>query len=107
MRYCSKKNIQSAVNFFQLNPEVVLAMGDDPLIKTTLSQNEKTTLRSTKYKVYKKYWPEVEIRTKFNGAEKMQDICDDLNQTILNQYKIYTAKWMMPVEDFLNTLRSN
>ena len=105
IRYCSKKSIQSAVNFFQLNPEVVLAIGDDALIKSTLAQKEKTTLRSTKYKVYKKYWPDVEIRTKFNGAEKIQNVCDDLNQTILDQYKIYTSKWMMPVEDFLNQLR--
>jgi hypothetical protein len=107
IRYCSRKNIQSAVNFFQLNPEVVLAMADDPLIKSTLAQNEKTTLRSTKYKVYKKYWPDVEIRTKFNGAEKIQALCDNLNQTFLNQYKIYTAKWMIPVEDFFDMLRFN
>lgn len=105
IRYCSKKNIQSAVNFFQLNPEVVLAMGDDPLIKSTFTQNERTIVRSTKYEVYKKYWPDVEIRTKFNGAEKIQNLCDDLNHTILDQYKIYTSKWMLPVEDFLNQLR--
>lgn len=105
MRYCSKKNIQSAVNFFQLNPEVVLAMGDDPLIKSTLAQHEKTTLRSTKYKVYKKYWQEAEIRTKFNGAEKIQHICDEINRIVLNRYQIYTSKWMIPIEDFLNMLR--
>jgi hypothetical protein len=104
MRYCVEKNIIGAINFFQQTPEIVLAMGRDPLISKTIEDGFKPNLRSTKYMIYQKYWNDVEIRQKFNGAEKIQNICDKINNTVLTQYSDYKSKWIMPLEDFLSML---
>jgi hypothetical protein len=104
MRYCVEKNIIGAINFFQQTPEIVLAMGRDKLISKTIQDGFKPNLRSTKYMIYQKYWNDVEIRQKFNGAEKIQNICDKINNTVLTQYSDYKSKWIMPLEDFLSML---
>jgi len=101
MRYCVKKKIVGSINFFQQTPEVVLAMGLDPMISDTVEKSQEPNLRFTKYKIYQKHWSDSEIRMKYNGAEKIQDICDRVNQYHLKKYSAYTSKWMMPLEKFL------
>lgn len=104
MRYCVEKNIIGAINFFQQTPEIVLSMARDPLISTTIQESIEPNLRLTKYKVYQKYWPEVEIREKFNGAEKIQNLCDMINEKYLFKYSKYTDKWSMPLDKFIDMM---
>jgi hypothetical protein len=104
MRYCVEKNIIGAINFFQQTPEIVLAMGRDPLISKTIQDGFKPNLRSTKYMIYQKYWNDVEIRQKFNGAEKIQTLCDKINNTHLIKYSDYKSKWTMPLDEFLSIM---
>ena len=104
MRYCVAKNIVGAINFFQQTPEIVLAMGKDPLITKTIDEGFKPNLRSTKYAIYQKYWSDVEIRQKFNGAEKIQTLCDKINNTHLIKYSDYKSKWTMPLDEFLSMM---
>lgn len=104
MRYCNQKNIISAVNFFQLTPEITLSMALDPLIQNTISTKKHPNLRSTKYLVYKKNWIDVKIRKKYNGAELIQSICDTINQKHLIKYKNYTSRWSMPLDQYIESL---
>lgn len=104
MRYCVRKEIISAVNFFQLTPEITLSMALDPLIQHTIKSDRHPNLRSTKYLVYKKYWRDLELRQKFNGAELIQDHCDKINESYLSKYKSYTDKWAVPLDDYIKSL---
>lgn len=104
MRYCNENRIISAVNFFQLTPEITLSMALDPLMQNTISKNKHPNVRSTKYLVYKKNWIDVSLREKFNGAEKIQKLCDSINDEYLSKYSIYTSKWTMPLENYLELL---
>jgi len=104
MRYCVAKKIVGAINFFQQTPEIVLAMGKDPLVTKTINDGFKPNLRSTKYMIYQKYWNDVEIRQKFNGAEKIQTLCDKINNSHLIKYSDYKRKWTMPLEEFLSMI---
>jgi hypothetical protein len=104
MRYCVAREIPGAINFFQQTPEIVLAMAKDPLIMRTIKEGIEPNLRSTKYEIYKQHWPDIEIRIKFNGAEKIQDLCDRVNQQHLVKYAAYTDKWLMPLGKFLLTM---
>lgn len=107
MRYCVARKIPGAINFFQQTPEVVLSMARDPLIMRTIKEGIEPNLRSTKYEIYQKHWPDIEIRIKFNGAEKIQDLCDHVNKHYLEKYSAYTDKWTMPLGKFLLTMSPN
>lgn len=104
MRYCVEQNVMSAVNFFQLTPEISLSMALDPLIQDTVMSNRYSNLRSTKYKVYKKYWRDIFIREKYDGAEFIKAECESLNSKELSKYNEYTDKWQMPLDDFVKLL---
>lgn len=104
MRYCVEKNIVGSINFFQQTSEIVLAMALDPMINQTVRENIEPNVRLTKYKIYQKYWNDAEIRPKFNGAEKIQNICDEINKAYLIKYSDYTSKWMKPLDEFLKEL---
>jgi hypothetical protein len=109
MRYAAKTSIQGSINFFQQTPEIVLSMGNHPLMKELFEKNivGKQSSRSTKYLVYKEYWNDIELRPKFHGGEKIKNICDFLRKTKLIQYRDYDTKWKLPVNDFLNMLKYN
>lgn len=107
MRYCVKHGITGGINFYQQTPEIVLSMALDPLIQDLVENNTigKQSSRSTKYLVYKRYWPDIEIRPKFHGGEKIYSLCDYLKKKSLNRkYRFYTSKWMMLFDDFIKML---
>lgn len=103
-RYSIRQNIPAAVNFYQQTSEIILSMALDPIIQQTISQHQMPNVRLAKYHVYKKYWNDADIRPKFNGAEKIQQICDDVNDNLLKQNKIYTTKWIMPTTKFIEMI---
>jgi len=104
MRYAVGKEIIGSINFFQQTPEIVLAMALDPIIKQTISDDKESTIRHSKYLVYQKYWSDAEIRPKYNGAEFVQTLCDQVNDQFLYRYKDYTNKWTMTVYRFLKNM---
>lgn len=105
LRYAVAKEMTAAVNFFQQTPEIVLAVGTDPIMTEIFESPEIDSINSryAKYKIYEKYW-NVEIREKFHGCELIQNLCDQVQQKFLYTYKDYTDKWKMPVHDFLKIL---
>jgi len=107
MRYCVAHNIVGSVNFYQQTPEIVLAMALDPAIQDVVTNNTvgKQSTRSTKYIVYKKNWPDVELRPKHTGGEKIYPLCDLLRKTVFNKrYHLYTIQWKMPFDKFVDML---
>lgn len=108
LRYAVSKNMTAAINFFQQTPEIVLALATDPIMIELFETPEIESINSryAKYKIYEKYWG-IEIREKFHGCEKIQNLCDQVQQESLYVYKEYTDKWKMPVHDFLKSLMPN
>jgi hypothetical protein len=104
MRYCVEMQIISSVNFFQQTPELTLSMALDPIIVSAIRENYELNLRSAKYLVYKKYWKDIELRKKYNGAELIQTVCDKINLDYLSEYKDYTSRWSMPIAQYIKNL---
>lgn len=104
MRYCVEKQIPGSINFFQQTPEIVLAMAQDPLIRETVRIDREPNLRLTKYRIYQRYWPDIAIRNKFNGMERIKDHCELVNQRYLKDYLAYTSKWKYPLKDFIKMI---
>jgi hypothetical protein len=107
MRYAVGHNIVGSINFFQQTPEVVLSIAQDPLIQNLVKDNPegKQSSRSTKYQVYKKYWPDIDLRSKFHGAEKIEDLCDYINKDkLLKEFFNYTTRFKIPFNEFVERL---
>ena len=97
-RYAIKNNIVGGLGFFQHNPEIALSMGiEDHLTNVITGTDEgKQSTRSSKYEVYKAYWPEFENRQKFHGGEKISGLCDMIRKNILlPKYSSFERKWTM------------
>lgn len=108
MRYCVVHNIVGSINFYQQTPEIVLAMALDPAIQDVIKNNTigKQSSRSTKYIVYKKHWPEIEMRPKHTGGEKIYPLCDLLRKNVFNKkYHLYTSQWKLPFDEFINMMK--
>lgn len=109
-RYAIKNNILGGLGFFQHNPEIALSMGiEDHLTNTITGLDEgKQSTRSSKYEVYKKYWPEFENRQKFHGGEKLSGLCDMIRKTILlPKYSSFERKWTMNYFKYIDLLMPN
>lgn len=106
IRFCLDQNITAANGFFQYTPEIVLAMGRDPLMEHLFKNfpEGKKSSRSKKYLVYKKNWIDIKLRPKFHGGEKLEEICKNLRNSVCQNYMDYTTLWKMPVDQFLNML---
>lgn len=107
MRYSLQNNIIGSINFFQQTPEIVLSMILEPEIQNLIrnSPTGKQSTRSTKYEVYKKYYPDVEIRPKYHGMEKISNLSDFIRKSKLNRlYGEYNQKFKISMDDFTNLL---
>lgn len=107
LRYAVNTGVKGGINFFQHTPEIVLSMALDPLIQNLVKTNPvgKQSSRSTKYLVYKKYWPESAMRRKFHGAEKISDLCNYLNKDILiKNFYDYSSRWTKSFDSFVNEM---
>ena len=109
-RYAIKHKIVGGLGFFQHNAEIALAMGIEEHIVNTITGTDegKQSTRSSKYEVYKKYWPEFENRQKYHGGEKISGLCDMLRKNVLlPQYGDYERKWTMDYFKFIDLLMPN
>jgi hypothetical protein len=109
-RYAIKNNILGGLGFFQHNPEIALSMGIEDYIVNMISGTDegKQSTRSSKYEVYKKYWPEFENRQKFHGGEKISGLCDMIRKNILlPKYRDFERKWTMNYFNYIDLLMPN
>jgi hypothetical protein len=109
-RYAIKNGIVGGLGFFQHNPEIALAMGiEDHIVNMIGGTDEgKQSTRSSKYLVYKKYWPDFEDRQKFHGGEKISGLCDMIRKNILlPKYGDFERKWTMDYFKYIDLLMPN
>jgi len=100
-RFAIANNILGSLAFFQHNPYIVLSMIREPAMEKCLNDEliYKLSSRSTKPVIYKKYWPDLTIRMKYHGSEKVNGICIDLNRKLSSMY-FSDNKWELPINDF-------
>lgn len=100
-RFAIANNILGSLAFFQHNPYIVLSMIREPAMKKCLNDEliYKLSSRSTKPVIYKKHWPDLAIRMKYHGSEKVNGICIDLNRKLSSMY-FSDNKWELPINDF-------
>jgi hypothetical protein len=106
-RFAIQNNIVGGLGFFQHNPEIALSMGIEDYIVNMISgtDNGKQSTRSSKYQVYKKYWPDFQNRQKYHGGEKISGLCDMIRKNILlPKYRDYERKWFMDYYKFVDLL---
>lgn len=109
-RFAIANNIVGGLGFFQHTPEIALAMGiEDSTLDVISSKNEgKQSTRSSKYEVYKKYWPSFKDRQKYNGGEKISGLCDMIRKNILlPKYSGFERKWTLDYYKFIDLLMPN
>jgi hypothetical protein len=104
-RFAIANDILGSLAFFQHNPYIVLSMIREPAMEKCLNDEliYKLSSRSTKPVIYKKYWPDLLIRMKYHGSEKVNGICIDLNRKLSGMY-FSDNKWSISVDDFKKLL---
>jgi hypothetical protein len=107
-RYCVKNSILGCLGFFMHNPEIVLAMINEPIMTKCLDNKlmHKMSSRSTKTIVYLKHWQDLELRVKYHGSEQLGGRCIDLNRKYYIKFKS-TNKWSIPIKQFKEMLIPN
>lgn len=100
-RFAIANNILGSLGFFQHNPYIALSMIKEPIMQKCLNDEleYKLSSRSTKPVVYRKYWPDLKIKMKYHGSEKVNGICIDLNRKLSWDYHS-NDKWTVPIKDF-------
>lgn len=110
--YCWRKNIEAAPMFFHYTPELVLSFlkeqefddlfnGRNKLANTILNN-----ARMIKMKVYKKYWPDLEIKPKMIEY-RLDPIPYDLIKAGWNiNPTSYRGAWFLPCTEIISQLES-
>lgn len=102
-RYAVYKKMLGGIGFFQHTPEITLSMALEPEMNAVcMNQNPyKMSSRSTKYVIYKKYWPDLLDRLKYDGGELTKGLYykflfDHGNTRMVS----YQDVWKMPFPEF-------
>lgn len=110
-RYAVTKRIHGAIGFFQFTPEITLAMLREPKIERLgngqdkLANSVHSTSRYIKYQVYLKHWPELAMRQKFHGAEKVGRFFSALDSRLLHALpERYNDRFILSYAEFKEML---
>lgn len=68
-----------APGFFQYTPELMLSFLEHKRIKEITSSDTYTV----KPQIYKDMWPDIKIRKKYNGFEKIHDLCESYRNELI------------------------
>lgn len=107
-RFAIEHQILGALAFFQHNPYIVLSMIKELDIQKCVQDQfmYKLSTRSTKPLIYKKYWPDLLSRMKYNGGEQIGGITVELNRK-LSKDMGSNSKWSLPITEFEKLLDAN
>lgn len=107
-RYAVHRNMLGGIGFFQHTPEITLSMAQEPeMYAVCMDQNPyKMSSRSTKYVIYKKYWPDLLDRLKYDGGELTKGLYYKFLYENGNTRMVsYQDVWKMPFPEFYNLLQ--
>ena len=103
--------MQGTVGFLQHTTEQVLAMALHPRMRALCEGKNKLAnllLKSSnevKYEVYKDCWPEMEVRPKQTGAERVRGLMiSRAHEMQKKQGRLFNRKWVVPYNQFIERL---
>ena len=102
-RFAIARGILGGIAFFQHTPEQTLSMVQEGRIERLGFGRDKVgtavlkNSRHLKYDVYRRYWPDLEKRPKFNGGEKLHAFYHKLAEPLRTGYN---GRWTQPYSDF-------
>ena len=109
-RHALRFGILGGIGFFQHTPEIVLSMLREPKIMK-LGRNQDAyankvyeTSRYVKYAIYRRFWPDLEMRPKFGGAEMVADLFKARAAELLEGKERWLDKWKISYDDFRSLL---
>ena len=109
-RHAVSNGILGGIGFFQHTPEVALAMLREPKIELigrnldAYANRTYETSRFVKYAIYRKHWPDLEIRPKFTGNELVKQEFEDRGIELLDSDSPWIDKWVVGYDDFRSLL---
>jgi Queuosine biosynthesis protein QueC len=109
-RHAIRFGVLGGIGFFQYTPEVSLAMLREPRI-ARLGRNQDPyatkmyeTSKFVKYAIYRRFWPDLEMRPKFGGHEMVADVFRDRAIELIDGKSCWTDKWKISYDDFRGML---
>lgn len=93
--------------FFQYTPEQVLSyLKYNPYLKKLINNEIEGKLgtRSSKNFMAQQFYPEVEMRTKYTGFEKIEDQIDVYRKKLRSQFSSHDQFWSCEVHQLINRL---
>lgn len=109
-RHALRFGILGGIGFFQHTAEVTLSMLREPKI-TKLGRNLDAyankvyeTSRFVKYGIYRRHWPDLEMRPKFGGHELVADAFKERALELLEGKTPWLDKWKISYDDFRSML---
>jgi hypothetical protein len=106
-RYGVHRKILGGIGFFQHTPEITLSMAQEPEIYEVCTDCNpyKMSSRSTKYLVYRKYWPDLLQRMKFDGAELTRGLYNKFMYKHSSREIMYVDAWTKPFVEFIDSIK--
>lgn len=102
-RYPMKKGRPAVPGFFQYSPELMVSFLDDE-ISRKLHANKcigKLSNKSSKFDIYKRYWPELIDRKKWSGFETVMDYDRPMRQKLRSLYGDHEYEYWSEVDQLL------
>lgn len=109
-RHAIRFGILGGIGFFQHTPEVTLSMLREPKIMKlgrnldSYANQKYDTSRYVKYGIYRRYWPDLEMRPKFGGHEMVADVFKERALELLEGKTPWLDKWQIGYDDFRSML---
>lgn len=94
--------------FFQYTPEQIFTyLKFNPFLKKLINNEVEGKLgtRSSKNLMAQQFYPEVEMRTKYTGFEKIEDTIDIYRKQLRAQFAAHDQFWYCEVNDFISRLQ--
>lgn len=110
-RFAELNGIDCGIAFFQYTPELILSPLLEPEVQKILDPKNRAAsvlsgARDQKYHMYRRYWPELEARRKFHGAEGVfTEYLMEMERLNSMRSLQYEDVWMIPVANAINQLK--
>lgn len=105
-RHAVRFGVLGGIGFFQHTPEIVLAMMREPKI-LKLGHNEDEyanrmyeTSKFVKYGIYRKFWPDFNLRPKLGGHEMVKNLYLKREAELLSDREVWDQKFIVSYDDF-------
>ena len=96
MNFCSINKYNDYPFFYLHRPELYLAYSKDPIVAKMIDNRYKLSLASTKKIMMEYYFPEMPVRPKFTGFEKLQPIWRNTFDRLIEEFGYQDGVFTIP-----------